>query len=390
MDAMNVTEQPEYRDLVDAPAGSVVVLIVGLLSAVTLYCTGQVLQKSYQPAMFCSPFFVGAIVGLFAIRHPVRAAIKTVFVALLLSVFALREGVICCIMVLPVVVPVTILGAVCTSSIGRYVRGRRARAVLGTLLVVAAIGWQAAEGALDEPARHPIHVARSFIVIPAPPERVFATLATRDLAVRDDWPWFLRIGLPMAGHVTYEAPEVGGRVTATFSQGVAHGHVTEWIPGRTLAYAIDRYEITDLPFHITRLGRSPSYGLRAERVEDWLTILSTRFDIVPLASGRTELRREVVWRRHLAPAIYFGWLQQTVIQRGQDRLLALIRERVIEGIMAPWPSDPTPAQACRAFRRRAGPGSSPRVTGPTCAARCSTSCAPPAGSPSTFIFASKV
>ena len=28
------------------------------------------------------------------------------------------------------------------------------------------------------------------------------------------------------------------------------------------------------------------------------------------------------------PALYFGWLQQTVIQRGQDRLLALIRERV--------------------------------------------------------------
>jgi hypothetical protein len=32
----------------------------------------------------------------------------------------------------------------------------------------------------------------------------------------------------------------------------------------------------------------------------------------------------------LAPAFYFGWLQQTIIQRGQDRLLALVRERVIK------------------------------------------------------------
>jgi len=40
------------------------------------------------------------------------------------------------------------------------------------------------------------------------------------------------------------------------------------------------------------------------------------------------LVRDVSWRRHLAPAFYFGWLQDTIMQRGQDRLLELLRQRI--------------------------------------------------------------
>src|SRR6185503_3841988 len=197
---------------VPMPTDRKVAVAGGLVAAVVCYCSAAALMKSYGPAMFCTPFFVGAIVGLFAIDRPIRAALQTLLLALLLAIVTLREGVVCCLMALPFLTPMTILGAICTSIVRRYVRGRRARAGLGALLVVAAIGWQAVEGAVDDPAHHPIHVARSSIVIPASPERVFATLATRDLAVRADWPWFLRIGLPMPGHVTYDAPEAGGRV----------------------------------------------------------------------------------------------------------------------------------------------------------------------------------
>jgi uncharacterized protein YndB with AHSA1/START domain len=317
-----------YEDVLRAPGRPGLAIAVGLLSAVTLYCSGMALEKSYEPAIFCSPFFVGAIVGLFDVEHPVRNALTTVLVGLGVAILTMREGVVCCLMALPLVLPVTIVGALCTSTLRRYMRGRRARAAFGGFLLLACTAWQAVEGALDDPPNHPLHRATSAVVIDAPPERVFATLTARALEVRQDWPWFLRIGLPMPSRLRVLPPSEGGQVTGTFSQGVARGQVTEWEPGRTLAYSIDRYQITDLPFHITRLGRSPSYGFRAERVEDWLTIVSTRFDLRPLPSGGTELRREIVWRRHLGPALYFGWLQQAIIQRGQDRLLALVRERV--------------------------------------------------------------
>jgi len=310
-----------------APTRKAVALSAGLVTAVVCYGSAMTLTRSYAAATFCSPFFVGAIVGLFAYRRPVRSSLQTILAALLLAVVTLREGVVCCLMALPFILPVTILGAVCGAILRRHVRSRRARRRLGLLLVLACIGWQAVEGATDDPARHPVHVARSTVAIAAPPQRVFAALSG-DLEVRSDWPWFLRIGLPMPSRLTVQPPGAGGQVTATFSQGVAHGHVTEWIPGRALAYAIERYDVTDLPFHITRLGRGPSYGLRPERVGDWLTIMDTRWELAPRAGGGTELRRQLTWRRRLAPAIYFGWLQQAIVQRGQDRLLQLVRERV--------------------------------------------------------------
>jgi hypothetical protein len=327
---MALTAQDEQRlraDAAAAPTRTGFALSIGVITAVVSYGSAMTLTESYGWATFCIPFFVGAIVGLFAYRRPIRAALQTILVAMLLAVLSLREGIVCCLYALPFVLSITILGAACTATVRRHVRSRRARRALGIALVLACIAWQGVEGVTDDPARHPLQVAHSEIVIAAPPERAFAALSGT-LEVRSDWPWFLRIGLPMPSRLTVRPPSAGGQVTGVFSQGVAHGHVTEWIPGRTLAYAIDRYDVTDLPFHITRLGRGPSYGFRAERVADWLTIVNTRWELAPRADGGTDLRREITWRRHLAPGFYFGWLQQTIIQRGQDRLLALVRERV--------------------------------------------------------------
>jgi hypothetical protein len=295
------------------------------------------LTKSYGPAVFCSPFFVGAIIGLFDVKRPWRTSFQVILVAILLSIAFLREGVICCLFALPIVLPMTVLGVTTTGVLRRYVRGRRALALFRGGLLLLGIAWQAVEGALDRPEEHPVHVARSAIVVEAPPERVFAVLTERPLEVPSRWPWFIRVGLPMPERLIVEAPARGGRVTAAFSSGVARGHVTEWVPGRSLAYGIDRYEVDDLPFHITRLGRGPNYGLRAERVEDWLTLLGTRWALAPLPDGRTALSREIVWRRHLAPAVYFAWLQQTIMQRGQDRLLELVRERARLAPVGPTP-----------------------------------------------------
>jgi len=138
------------------------------------------------------------------------------------------------------------------------------------------------------------------------------------------------IGLPTPIRLDIDQPALGGDVRATFSHGVARGHVTEWRPRHALAYSIDGYDIDDLPFHITRLGRGPHYGLATERVDNWLTLEGTRYDLTATPAGGTRLRRSVSWRRHLAPGFYFGWLQDQIMARGQHRLLELIRARLAE------------------------------------------------------------
>jgi hypothetical protein len=194
-------------------------------------------------------------------------------------------------------------------------------------VLLAGAGWQAVDGYLDDPVLHPLHSARTSVTIQARPAHVFALLTQRPLQVAPRWPWFIRVGLPMPERMTVEQPRLHGAVRFDFAQTAVFGRITSWDPPRQLGYTIQRYEIHDLPFHITRLGRSPDYGLRHERVEDWLSVKDTRYQLTPTASGGTLLERTIVWQRHLAPDVYFAWLQQTVMERGQERLLqAIARE----------------------------------------------------------------
>lgn len=324
------TPPPPAPPNLPEPSRQGIVLAVGVTAAVLLYCSARALCKSYSEAFFCSPFFVGAIVGVLAPERPIRNSFITLTVALMASIVLLQEGVVCVVFALPLVIPETILGALSGATIRRHVHHRRLRMFIAGGLMFVAAGWQAVDGALDDPAQHPLHHAEATIVIDAPPERVFAAIAGPTLAIAPRWQWFLRIGLPMPTRLDIEQPALGGGVRATFSHGVAHGHITEWRPRRALAYGIDGYDIDDLPFHITRLGRGPHYGLATERVDNWLTLEGTRYDLEATPDGGTRLRRSVSWRRHLAPGFYFGWLQDQIIARGQHRLLELIRARLAE------------------------------------------------------------
>jgi hypothetical protein len=214
-----------------APTRRGMVFAVGLLAAVVLYCSARAFGQSYSEAFFCSPFFVGAVIGVLAPRRPIRNSFYTVLAALALGIVTLQEGVICVLFSLPLVLPETILGALCGSTIRRHVHKRRHRIGVAILLVVSAIGWQVVDGALDDPAHHPVQHAESTIRIGAPPERVFAALTARPLTVESRWPWFISIGLPMPSRFSVDTSGSGGRVRAVFTHGVAHGHVTEWVPG---------------------------------------------------------------------------------------------------------------------------------------------------------------
>ena len=294
---------------------------------VVLYCASCLLTKSYGEALFAIPVFVGFIAGMIYPKSPFMTALYSMLAALVLGILTLREGVICVLFSLPVLLPMLWLGAFLGSVAVRHVhteRARRSGALLGLLL---GLGSQVWARFTDDPAKHPMHVAEAEIAIDAPPEAVFELLTTRELQVESRWPWYIRVGLPMPERMRVEQGGLGGRVRFDFHHGRAFAHITGWQPGRELRYAVDRYDAADLPFHITRLGRGPDYGFRSERVEDWMTIEDTRYTLAPGAHGGSVLRRRVVWQRHLAPDVYFGWLQQTVMERAQMRLLELIRER---------------------------------------------------------------
>jgi hypothetical protein len=313
--------------------------------SVVLYLAACAISLGYGAAFFSIPFFVGFVAGVIYSQGPFRAALVSLLLALLLAIVTLHEGVVCVLFALPVLLPMLWIGAFVGSVLRRHVHTRRGQNGLVGLALLVGIGSQVWARLTDDPAAHPVHAAQSEIEIEAPPEAVFAALTQSPFEVEHDWPWFIRIGLPMPGSMSVEQPRMGGRVRFDFDQGTAFARITQWEPGRELRYVVERYEMHDLPFHITRLGRGPDYGFRSERVEDWLTILDTRYTMTATADGRTKLQRRIVWRRHLAPDPYFGWLQQVVMERGQVRLLELIRDRAAPP--RPTHEGPRTAQADR-------------------------------------------
>jgi hypothetical protein len=140
MDAMNMRDHPRYRDVVDAPEGAVAVLAAGVVAAGALLCGWLFLKTDGWLTALASPFLVGVLTGFASRKHPVGYAVLIVLLAAGLGVvqfggdtygyyflFWLDAA-------LPIGLGLTIFGALCTSTIRRYVRGRRARALFGGLL----------------------------------------------------------------------------------------------------------------------------------------------------------------------------------------------------------------------------------------------------------------
>ncbi len=316
--------QPVRKGPVEPP---VIALVVGV--GVLIYVACLWLGKGYATPLFLGgPLLLGLTSGLASARRPYWNVTFGLLAGLLLAISMLREGVTCVVMALPLILPFALLGALLGRLIRERVSSRRRRKQIGLFTLLLVLCWQAVEGQFDDPKQHPVQRADAATEIAAPPSVVFAALTLHPLEVPQRWQWFLKLGLPMARRIEVLEPRVGGEIRMEQNFGVVHARITELDPGRAFAFVVERYEVKDAPFHITRLGRGSSYGLRAERVEDWLTILSVRYTFEPTAEGRTRLSRAMVWRRHLTPDFYFGLLQQAVIGRGQQRLLALIRETV--------------------------------------------------------------
>lgn len=309
------------------PSPAAFIIAVGVTAMLVLYTIGVTVAQSYTGAFFAFPFFVGFIVSILSAKHAIRNTLISVLVGLAILIAVLREGMICVMFALPLIIGEMAIGALCAIPIRRYIDTRRKKIATISAMMLISIGWQITSGELDDPAAHPVHRVESEIVIAAPPERVFEAL-TSTTSVSGAWPWMIRIGLPIPRRLVIDEPGVDGSLRMEFNHGTAHARVTAWEPGKTFAFQVNRYEIDDPPFFITRLGRGEHYGLKTERVDDWLTLREIRYTFARDDEGRTRLRRSTVFQRHLFPDLYFGWLEQTIMQRGQDRLLELIRENV--------------------------------------------------------------
>jgi hypothetical protein len=108
------------------------------------------------------------------------------------------------------------------------------------------------------------------------------------------------LAYPISG--TIHAGGVGAFREGVFSTGIAYERVTEWDPGRRLAFIV----LTEPP----AMGElSPHRNVNAPHVDGYFRTLETGLTITPLSNGRTRLTSTTRHELHLRPAFY--WLPMT-------------------------------------------------------------------------------
>jgi hypothetical protein len=254
-------------------------------------------------------------------RRAVLIPAATTVVCLGAVLAAGLEVIICVVLFFPVFLLFAILGGVLAEVVRSRLPGVRTRwAVLAGILVLP---YAAA------PLEHrvPLPDARRTVVASV---RIHADAATawrnvvRPTGIRPEENQrrlAQRIGFPLPVTATLSQEGPGGSRFAIFERGVMlRETVTEWAPGRRMAFLVDPANIpaSVLDQHVTIGG-------------PFFDVLDGAYDVVPIAPDEVELRLTTTHRlsTHFNP--YAGFWTDLLMRQIQENLLHVVRTRAEAG-----------------------------------------------------------
>jgi hypothetical protein len=242
-----------------------------------------------------TPLVLGAVcVGLSLPEQRARLRYRVfapwLAIALLYVVFLLIkwETVICLIMLAPLTLGLASIGGLVTGwLIARLQRARTSRGMLGCFVLLPLLCGQF-EAA--QPAPVEIRTVTDRIVIDAPTDKVWRTLIdVPDIQDRElNWSFSHAIGLPKPRAALLHGNGVGSVRDLYWDDGIHfRERVTDWQPGRRLAYDVD---VSPAQTALRRLDTHVVIGDRYFDVE------RGEYDLRAMAPGETELRLSTTYR----------------------------------------------------------------------------------------------
>lgn len=293
-------------------AGVAIIVFAVLVSALTFGAYGWGL-------FVLTPFVVGVTTAYLANRKRLLTLGKTnllVLGAAALGGFALMilalEGLACILLI----APLAALAAMAGGLIGRALavaRNGLDRPVMAVALLPAVF---ALEAAVPPEATFATDQA---IEIAAPPEAVWSALAS-------DSPIALPPGLVAAAGLAYPlrgeliGKGVGAERLGHFSTGAARERITQWEPGRRLAFTV----LSQPP---AMEEMSPYRRVHAPHVEGYFETGETRFELEPLAGGGTRLTARASHVLRLDPVPYWEPLARWAVRANTGRVLRDIKAK---------------------------------------------------------------
>lgn len=273
-------------------------------------------------------FVVPIVIGYLTVR-PLERPSKLVAVfapwvsSTLVVLFAFLvgwEGAICIVLGLPLLLVLSSVGGLIAAS--SIARGR----AMAPLLAALPIAVGPVERRFEPPRR--VTETVSEVTIAAPPSRVWPLVASVDSIRREEQQpaLFTRLGFPRPISATLSRPGVGGVRTARFEGGLVFTEtVTDWAPGRRLAFSIrantDSIPPTTLDPHVTIGG-------------PYFDVLEGIYELTPTPSGGTHL---VLRSRHRVSTRfnpYSGWWANRIMLSIQRNILAVHKARAEKLVVA--------------------------------------------------------
>jgi hypothetical protein len=220
-----------------------------------------------------------------------------------------REGLICVLMAIPIVVPLTTAGAL-LAYWSRSLANSKGPATLGLLLPLSLF--------YDVHAQPPVYPVTTSIVINAPPARVWKfAVSFPDITSEPDW--LLRTGLAYPVRTRIGGNGVGSSRSCDLSTGTVQERVVVWDAPRLL-----RFTVTETP---RAMNETRLYGpISPKHLNGYYISKAGQFELTPLPGGRTLLVGTSWYQHGLWPAEYWRLWSDTVVHHIHQRVLVHIRD----------------------------------------------------------------
>ena len=282
----------------------------------------QIMSAAY---LFGVPLVVGFLQVYISEARGRRPWIERIFMpsvpaglALLGALLLVWEGLICIIVIAPIMVIMAAIGGICAALVRDFMRpGPR------NLVFVCSLVLPMAIAPLEQMRRPPLEFreVESAIEIHASSAAIWDQIKTvPHIAPAEQIDgWTYRIGFPRPIEATLDREGIGGTRRASFERGVLFVEtITHWEPASALAFGIraDTASIppTTLDDHVTVGG-------------PYFDVLEGEYRIEPLGESRTMLHLRSRHRLSTSFNVYAGLWTDAIMQDIQRSILRVIRRR---------------------------------------------------------------
>jgi len=257
-------------------------------------------QMPHTKGMWWVVFLLVPVAAGFAIALVTRGTGTATASALLAAAVSLacliaggREGVLCAILSLPLLVIGLLIGIVLGMLVAEKLLPRhKGRTIAGLAIVLTApflsTAHQVERSMLDHGRTETVTTA---VLLKASPEQVWPLIASID-NVEAQRGWMMFVGLPVPQRCTVDKAGVGGKRICYFDQGFIEETITEWTPPRSMQLTINR---TNMP------GRH------------WLDFEGATYKLQPERGG-TIVSRTTMIRSGLYPAFYWRYFERMGVE----------------------------------------------------------------------------